>query len=314
MDIDKFKSQFSDILRQNRFIIEIFPPEAVRKEINLELVSCMAVSASLPFGKIIQKEKLRYGKKYQIATNWDLDPVNISFLVESKGKILDFFKKWKDLIVDDENLMSYLKEYAGTINIMMLDVQEQNIFEANLINAFPASIEAIELTMDSGDFVKIQTSIVFSDVKYEYNGTSYPEVTYKEPEKREYATMDLADFSTRSIITNIDSNLLNKFSGKINDKISKFISDKLDKINFEKLNKKVDLPIVGAVEINIGSFLENKTKEITSKLQNEIKMKIDNKLSDTAKSFNEKYATKLNEKLNGLKSSMENKVSKIFSF
>jgi len=314
MDIDKFKSQFSDILRQNRFIIEIFPPEAVRKDINLELVSCMAVSTSFPFGKIIEREHLRYGKKHKIATNWDLDPINISFLVESKGKILDFFKKWKDLIIDSENLMSYYNEYAGKINIMMLDVQEQNIFEADLINAYPASIESIELTMDSGDFLKIQTSIVFSDVKYVYNGESYPEVVYEEPKKREYATMDLADFSTRTIITNIDSKMLSKLSGKINDKISKFINDKLDKINFEKLNKKVDLPIVGAVEINIGSFLENKTREITSKLQSEIKTKIDNKLSDTAKSFNEKYATKLNDKLNGLKSSMEKKVSKIFSF
>lgn len=307
MDIDKFKSQFSDILRQNRFIIEIFPPDAVRKEINLELVSCMAVSTSLPFGKIIQKEKLRYGKKYQIATNWDLDPINISFLVESKGKILDFFKKWKDLIVDDENLMSYLKDYAGTINIMMLDVQEQNIFEAKLINAFPASIEAIELTMDSGDFIKIQTSIVFSDVKYEYNGLSYPEVIYKEPKKREYATMDLADISTRNIITNIDAKMLTNFSKYVTDKIN-------SKIDFSSLNKRVDIPIVGAIDINIGSFLEEKTKQITSNVGEVLKKNVDEKVKKAQESFNQKYVNKLNEKLNNLSSSMENKVSKIFSF
>ena len=227
--------------------------------------------------------------------------------MESKGKILDFFKKWKDLIVDDENLMSYLKEYAGTINIMMLDVQEQNIFEANLINAFPASIEAIELSMDSGDFVKIQTSIVFSDVKYEYNGTSYPEVTYKEPEKREYATMNLADISTRSIITNIDTKMLTNFSKYVTDKIN-------SKIDFSSLNKRVDIPIVGAIDINIGSFLEEKAKQITSNIGEVIKKNVDDKVKKAQDSFNQKYVNKLNEKINSLSSSMDKKISKIFSF
>lgn len=307
MDIDTFKAQFSDILRQNRFIVEIFPPEKVREEINLELVSCLAISTSFPFGKIIEKEKLRYGKKYKIATNWDLDPINITFLVESKGKILDFFKKWKDLIINDENLMSYLKEYAGNINIMMLDVQEQNIFEANLINAFPASIESIELSMDNGDFIKVQVSIVFSDVKYEYNGTKYPEQVYEEPVRRDYATMDLADISKRTIITNIDAKMLTNFSKYVTDKIN-------SKIDFSSLNKRVDIPIVGAIDINIGSFLEEKAKQITSKVGEVIKKNVDDKVKKAQDSFNQKYVNKLNEKINSLSSSMDKKISKIFSF
>lgn len=314
MDIDKFKQQFNDILRTNRFMIEMFPPDKVRENTNLELVNCMSVSCNFPFGKIIEKEKLRYGKKHKIATNWDLDPITITFLCESKGRILDFFKKWKDVVVDSENLMSYYNEYAGRINVMMLDVQEQNIFEAELINAFPASIESINMDMESTDLMKVQVSIVFSDVKYIHNGEKYEDVVYVEPERKEYASMDIADISKRNILTNIDSNLLRKLSGKINDKISSFISDKVNKINFEKLNKTVDLPIVGAVDINIGNFLESKTKEITSRLESEIKQTVDNKLSDAQRSFNEKYAEKLNDKLNSLTSSMQNKVSKIFSF
>lgn len=314
MDIDKFKQQFNDILRNNRFMVEFFPPEKVRENSNLELINCLAISCNFPFGKIIEKEKLRYGKKHKIAINWDLDPINITFLSESKGRILDFFKKWKDILVDSENLMSYYNEYTGRINILMLDVQEQNIFEAELINAFPASIESINLDMESTDVMKVQVSIVFSDVKNIYNGEKYPDIVYAEPERKEYATMDIADISKRNILTNIDSKMLSKLSGKINDKISSFISNKIDKINFEKLNKTVDLPIVGAVDINIGSFLENKTREITSKLQIEIKEKIDNKLSNVQQSFNSKYAEKLNDKLNSLTSSMQNKVSKIFSF
>lgn len=306
MDIDKFKQQFNDILRTNRFMIEMFPPDKVRENTNLELVNCMSVSCNFPFGKIIEKEKLRYGKKHKIATNWDLDPVTITFLCESKGRILDFFKKWKDVVVDSENLMSYYNEYAGRINVMMLDVQEQNIFEAELINAFPASIESINMDMESTDLMKVQVSIVFSDVKYIHNGEKYEDVVYIEPERRNYATMDVADTSRRAIITNIDFHMLNTLQQSIDKRI--------DKIKFENLNKKIDIPYVGSIDINLGSFLESKTKEITSKITSAVTQTIDNKLSEAQKSFNQKYTDKLNQKINDLNSSMQNKVSKIFSF
>ena len=303
MDIETFKAQFSDLLRPNRFKVEIIPPSELKKKqkITDTLLSCMAQETSFPFGKIVEKKKTRYGKTDTLITNWDYDPVNVTFLLESKGFLLEFLKAWKDITIDSDYRLSYYSEYVGEVVIYMLDVAENEVYSARLKNAYPVQVAEIPLSMESDNSVsKVTVTFTYNHIENDWNGQRIQDVVYSEPEKKNYDSFKTSD----SIIT---------FTPSFNQK---YISENMEKLNkvLDNLNVTKNIPYVGKLEINLGSYLEKKAYEVTSKLQETIQTSINNKINNLQQSINEKYVQKQQEQFNKLTSSMQNKISKIFTF
>lgn len=323
LNIDEFKSQFADLLRPNLFEVEIKLPNSLKNNED-KLISCMAKSTSFPFGKVKFQENRRYGKKYNIVTNYDYDSISVNFLLDSNGKIIDLFKQWKNLIVTDDFKAGYFDSYKGEVTIRMFDRQLRSVYEVKLLEAYPSAISNISLDYDSTtsisnfevtfDYTSIQNTYNGKDYKININEDLLKEINLKSQTIREQTV----SAKLNQVIDLTNKNLLNltslqKSTDKLKNNISDLISDKLNSVNFEKLNTSFDLPLVGKINLDIGSMVENKAKDLASNLTNKINNTIQEKSNDLQQKLQEKYAHVKEKYIDKLVDSVNKRVSKIFN-
>ncbi len=173
MSLTEFKSLFSDLLRPNYFEVIIEPPQKL-SGIDTSSFKYLAITTDFPFETIVPKEYIALSRKYKIAGNVDYDPFTISFYLDSQGKLLDFFERWKKLIVNDENKMGYYNDYTGTMKIKMLDRKKNNIFEVKLVDVYPVNRNNISLNNNTTDsFIEMSISFEYLRAEYIINGAAY---------------------------------------------------------------------------------------------------------------------------------------------
>ena len=73
-----------------------------------------------------------------------------------------FFEKWQELAFNPQTWnVGYYNDYARTIEIYLLDRQDQRRYGVKLIEAFPKTIAGTDLNQGSNDEI-IKTSVTFS--------------------------------------------------------------------------------------------------------------------------------------------------------
>lgn len=200
MSLSEFKSLFSDLLRPNYFEVLIEPPKKL-SGIDTTSFRYLIQSTDFPFETIIPKEFIALSRKYKIAGNADYDPFTINFYLDSQGKLLDFFEKWKKLVINDENKMGYYNDYVGNISIKMLDRKLNNIFEVKIFDCFPVNRNNIPLSYQTTDaFIEFAVSFEYFRAEYLYNGVQYS------------ANYDPAEFESITQIYNVVSEITSGFN------------------------------------------------------------------------------------------------------
>jgi len=253
MSIEKFKSQFSDLLRPNYYEILIKPPSSLNAQ--SEILSFLCSATDFPFETIQTMEMVTHSQKRLIATGIDFDPITVTFLLDSTGKVLDFFQKWKSIIITDDFKAGYYEDYIGTIEIYMLDRQKQRIYGVELAEAYPVNRSNIALSMASTDSLsELAISFVFASSKYTMNNVLYSSVG------------DDWNSYTRKYKTNNFSNTINNDIGldKINDYLGKFGSD-FDTFGIGQQINKLTSPFTKQIN-KFQSGIDKRINDITSKI------------------------------------------------
>jgi hypothetical protein len=165
--IDKIRQLFKGFLRPNYFEVLIDPPQKLEGDKNTELLTFAVNSTSFPFETINVQEYNEMSRHYKIADSVDYDPVAISFRLDSEGKVLDFFHRWRRLIVNDNFKVGYYNDYIGKVIIRLLDAKLQNIFEVVMHEVFPVNRNPMPLSYDTGD------AIAELDVSFQFLYTTY---------------------------------------------------------------------------------------------------------------------------------------------
>jgi hypothetical protein len=185
MGIQNVINKFSDLLRANMFEVLVNPPSKISttqlgsttKAVDSELVSLLAYSTNFPFETITKQDYRANLRDYSIANGVDYDPIDISFYLDSTGFVLDFFQRWKQLIVDDQFRAGYYDEYTGSIVMRMLDRKLKNIFEVTLHEAYPVNRNSIPLSQLSTDtFSELTVNFIFGYATYKTMSMSYTPV------------------------------------------------------------------------------------------------------------------------------------------
>ena len=207
MSIQKFKGQFADLLRPNYYEILISPPKKLNAK--SEILSYLCSATDFPFETIQTTELVTHNRKRLIASGVDFDPITATFILDSTGIVLDFFQKWKSIIIDDTFSVGYYEDYVGTVEIFMLDKQKQRIFGVKLKEVYPVNRGNIALSYNTVDSIsELAISFVFAQSQYSLNNVLYPSATTNwDAQKRKY------------------SNEFNPFDlsvGEINDYLGKF--------------------------------------------------------------------------------------------
>ncbi len=191
--IDQLKATIGKrggIARGNRFAVTITPPTQSLLNLDLQSAAASALSGtfslgglvndprdinilcescSLP-GRIIQTTEYdpydrATRKKPNTVVNED---VTFSFLLTNDYYVKKFFDKWMESIIDpDSHMVSYDSEYKTDVFIQQLDQKNTPIYGVRLLDAFPVSVNSVELSNASSETIKIDVVMTYDTFNVE---------------------------------------------------------------------------------------------------------------------------------------------------
>tara|TARA_B110000444_G_scaffold22008_3_gene18275 strand:+ start:12438 stop:13121 length:684 start_codon:yes stop_codon:yes gene_type:complete len=175
---DQFKSTVSKrggLAAANRFSVTMTSPQA---SVNKDLISLAAAaltrnfnhivndprdinilcqSCSLPGRLIMTGDYDAYGiKPIKYPTAVVEEDVEFTFLLTNDYYVKKFFDRWMASIIDNEfdtGLIEYDQNYKTDVYIQQFDKNNSPVYGIRLIDAYPTSVNSVELNNDSTDTV-----------------------------------------------------------------------------------------------------------------------------------------------------------------
>tara|TARA_B100001287_G_scaffold48865_1_gene37887 strand:- start:6925 stop:7617 length:693 start_codon:yes stop_codon:yes gene_type:complete len=147
-------------------------------------LNILCTQASLP-GKQVLVQDRRIGMEYQkVANGYAVDDVSLTFYVLNDYGIKDYFDNWYgSVVIDDFSVAPYKSEYARDIKILQLrrpitsksfnvgpinigaDIGGGTAYACQLIDAFPTTIQAIDLSNELDGLVQLTVQLSYTNWK-----------------------------------------------------------------------------------------------------------------------------------------------------
>lgn len=174
MEIDKLKSAVirrDGLARSNRFEVLIIPPVSafggsVDKARDLNIF-CEQVSFP---GRQMQTFETNYVRQQiKVAQSFINEDVSITFNLTNDMFVKDIFDRWTNLIIDrDTYKKNYDSEYKRDMYLYQNDHENRHVFEVELRNAFPISVQAMEAGNSAEDIQQVTIEFTYEDFKEKY--------------------------------------------------------------------------------------------------------------------------------------------------
>tara|TARA_B100001939_G_scaffold345435_1_gene361991 strand:+ start:69 stop:662 length:594 start_codon:yes stop_codon:yes gene_type:complete len=129
----------------NRYVAKIFCP--ITSSINTETLAMRVESAELPGKTITTSDARLYGPLRKIPYNLGFIDSTFTFMC-SDAFIVEkrFFDKWADYILDPETFNAeYYDSLVGSINLQLLNEQNEVMYEVDYMEAFPINVSAMNV-------------------------------------------------------------------------------------------------------------------------------------------------------------------------
>ena len=142
------QSRRDSFARVNRFEVFIHSPTALSQNKDAVSVSLYCEMASLPPVNISTKSFKIFGPTYQrpFGAEYGGEGISLTFHVDRDMQVKKFFDEWTAKVVDpDTGLVGYQEDYISTIRLRQLDEQDNVTYEIELSEAFPRSVNLLEL-------------------------------------------------------------------------------------------------------------------------------------------------------------------------
>ena len=167
-DLKALVSNKGGIAKGNVFAVALPPLAGLRsRELNL-----LCSNVNLPGRQIMSQEREIGLIRQKVANNHAYDDVSLTFRVLNDYGIKEYFETWQNLCINQQSLeVGYLNEYAFNMKIHQLKRathadqafigQNDTIYSCELIQAFPTTMNAIELgdgNTDAGVNLSVQIS------------------------------------------------------------------------------------------------------------------------------------------------------------
>lgn len=163
--INAFKSAIlrnRGLARLNRFEIEITAvPGWSGDKRDLKF---LCESVNLPSKQIntLDYDKGGTTRPIKIPTGYIEDDVTMTFNLTNNYLVKKAFDAWMEKIINvDSYLLSYDSVYKRDINIAQLDENDQKVYSVQLMNAYPTTINSIDLDANSESAIS-KISVVFT--------------------------------------------------------------------------------------------------------------------------------------------------------
>lgn len=135
------------LARTNRFEVIIDSPLSLRNQDSRKVSLFCEVSNFPPLSLNVRQLRI-FGPNFQrpIASDYGGDGLSMIFHVDREMKVKSFFDSWLELIVNNVDwTVQYPDDYQTTISIRQIDEQNNVTYEIELQEAFPRSMNIMEL-------------------------------------------------------------------------------------------------------------------------------------------------------------------------
>ena len=164
--ISDFKSSFNtDLARANKFDVHIPVPMVLlgAPYVSSKNLTYRCEAANLPGRTFEMHEQKTYGpiEKYpHLASYTDID---LTFLVDDDMKQKYLFDGWFDFINPRlSNDYGYKSDYSTTITINQYDVENKLSYSVDLIDAFPISVNQMDLDWSNDGLHKLSVTFAYT--------------------------------------------------------------------------------------------------------------------------------------------------------
>jgi hypothetical protein len=164
-NINDFKASFTqDLARTNRFDVEIpIPLTLIPYVSSAKNLKYRCENAQLPGRTFATTEQKTYGpiEKYPyLSTYNDLD---LTFIVDDDMNQKVFFDAWMNYINPlYNNNMRYKGDYSTTIIVNQYDVTGEKTYSINLFDAYPISMNQMDLNWNDDSYHKISVTFAYT--------------------------------------------------------------------------------------------------------------------------------------------------------
>jgi hypothetical protein len=158
MSWTEFKSQVKSkgLARSNRYevIIPRFPASSANGE---RLLTLFCDATNLPGMNILTQPQRFYGEAWELPYERSFDPVTLSFYMDSNFEIKEGFDRWQSRIINPTSRsINYYNDYVQDIEIRVLNVDDRIPYSLTLYEAYPKTINSIQLDAAARDVMKLQ--------------------------------------------------------------------------------------------------------------------------------------------------------------
>jgi hypothetical protein len=166
--IDQFKSRIGargGLARSNRFNILMVPPTGAFNDMQeVRDLAILCESCSLPGRQIQTFEHSYFRQAIKVAESYINEDVSFTFHLPSDFFIKEIFDKWTNLVINRNSFkLNYASEYKRDVGIYQQDIKNKNVYAIKLMNAFPISVQAIELNSSEGETQKVTVTFTYED-------------------------------------------------------------------------------------------------------------------------------------------------------
>ena len=172
--IDEFMARVDNLggpAKSNKFSVEVTKPRSMLSSVTADTINFLAKSASLP-GKALATTEYRHGGQYSLSVPYETtqEPVTIKIMNTGNHTPRIFWNDWFNHIQNMNTYnMEYYEKFIGTVVIShYLDDEElinptKAAYKVTLHNAWPITMNAIEMTWESAELMDMQV-----DINYEW--------------------------------------------------------------------------------------------------------------------------------------------------
>lgn len=163
VSINSFISSFKkDLARPSRFDVNIVLPQALILQTNRQSLDLRCESTELPSRTLATAER-KFGaapiEKFAYQSTYN--DLTMTFIVSGDMSEKVIFDAWMELINPTSNFnFTYKKNYVTDITINQYDLENNKTYSALLVNAFPVSVNQLDLDWNSESYHKL--SVVFA--------------------------------------------------------------------------------------------------------------------------------------------------------
>ena len=154
------------LAKPSRFYVEFTLPGKVGSASDMADLGLFCQSATMPTRTIETTDYATIRQGYKVPNGYSNEPITCTFLLGADYFPKTLFDKWISLTVDPVTYrIKYAADYCSDIRIYQLDDMLNRIYGVQLIDAFPTTLNPIELNMGNTDQVHLlNVTFAYHDV------------------------------------------------------------------------------------------------------------------------------------------------------